>query len=75
MCRTRLCPRCAGKMADSYEARAHTDMPAVCAMRGDNGYLYDLEQKRREPVAERRRAGSGYSAAERERYEKRRRWA
>ena len=74
MCRTRLCPRCAGKMADSYEARAHTDMPAVCAMCGDNGYLYDLEQKRK-AAPERRRAGSGYSAAERERYEKRRRWA
>ena len=74
MSMTRLCPRCADKLGDKYDTTAYTDRRAHCALCGAEGYVYELAPKRRQG-GEHRRAGHGYSAAERERYAKRRRWA
>ena len=74
MSMTRLCPRCADKLGERYETTAYTDKRAHCALCGSEGYVYEIEPK--QPIKwGRRRNGPGYSAAERARYEKRRRWA
>ena len=74
MSTTRLCPACAGKLADRYDTTAYTDRRAHCALCGAAGYVYEIEPKRRQR-GEKRRSGSGYSGKEREKYVKRRRWA
>ena len=74
MSMTRLCPRCAEKLRDRYDTTAYTDRRTLCALCGAEGYVYEIAQKRRQR-GEKRRSGSGYSAAEREKYVRRRSWA
>jgi hypothetical protein len=74
MSMTRLCPACAGKLADRYDTTAYTDRRAHCALCGAEGYVYGIEPKNRQR-GEKRRSGSGYSGKEREKYVKRRKWA
>jgi hypothetical protein len=74
MSMTRLCPACAGKLADRYDTTAYTDRRAHCALCWAEGYVYEIEPKQRRRV-EKRRCSRGLRAAEREKYVKRRRWA